>query len=66
MARKVTLYLEAHYQEDLLLDDIAEALTQQKLSLRSVQKRYQYYHFGLLEYNPDPLRVTTIIENLRK
>jgi hypothetical protein len=26
LARKVTLYLEAHYQEDLLLDDIAEVL----------------------------------------
>ena len=30
LARKVTLYLEAHYQEDLLLDDIAEALGHNK------------------------------------
>ena len=30
LARKVTLYLEAHYQEDLLLDDIAEVLGHNK------------------------------------
>jgi len=30
LARKVVLYLEAHYQEDLLLDDIAEALGHNK------------------------------------
>jgi len=39
LARKVTLYLEAHYQEDLRLDDIAETLGHNKSYLCVAYKK---------------------------